>query len=72
VLLGTDSDFLITPGPGFYIGMLLLLCVLAGGVVTALKGRWGWLAIGFLIGGTPWLFSAFLAASPNSAWARRA
>lgn len=50
---------------------MLLLCVLSAGIVTALKGRWGWLAVGLLLGGTLWLFTAFLPAAPGSAWANR-
>jgi hypothetical protein len=43
----------------------------AGGIVTALKGRWGWLAVGLLTGGLLWMLTAFLPAAPQSTCARR-
>jgi hypothetical protein len=70
-MFAADSAFVVTPGPFFWLAMLLGLCALLGGVVTALKGRWGWLAVGLLFGGWLWLFTAFLPASPDSVWARR-
>ena len=45
----------------------VILC----GVVTGLKGRVGWLLVGFLLGGVPWLVSAWLPATAASLWARR-
>ena len=41
-----------------------------GGMVTALKARWVWFAIGFLTGGILWAATGFLLARPDSAWAR--
>ena len=52
------------------IGLPFLLAC-AAGIVTALKGHWGWLLIGFLFAGLPWLVSAWLPAAPASLWARR-
>jgi signal peptidase I len=48
-----------------YIAVLL-----AAGVVTGLKGKWGTLAVGVLTG-IPWFFGAVRLAKPQSWWARR-
>ena len=61
----------VAPSPLLLAWTLLALCVLAAGVITALKGRWGWLWAGIVLGGLPWLVSAFLAARPGSGWERR-
>ena len=45
------------------------LLTLTAGIATALKGRYGWLAIGLFLLGLPWLVSSFLLAKPRSAWA---
>ncbi|HEV2814789.1 MAG TPA: hypothetical protein VGW10_16155 [Solirubrobacteraceae bacterium] len=62
----------IAPGPGLIVWTLLALCVVSAGVVTAMKGRWGWFWASLLFGGLPWLVSAFLPAHAGSLWARRA
>jgi hypothetical protein len=48
---------------------LFTLLTLTAGIGTALKGRYGWLAVGLLLLGVPWLVSCFLLAKPGSAWA---
>jgi hypothetical protein len=63
-----EGSFVVVPtwGPFVYV-----LVVLAGFVVTALKGRWGFLLLGFLLGGLSWPVTALvLIATPRSAWAR--
>ena len=45
------------------------LLTLTAGIATALKGRYGWLALGLFLLGLPWLVSSFLLARPGSAWA---
>ena len=45
------------------------IVTLTAGIATALKGRYGWLALGLLLLGLPWLVSSFLLAKPRSAWA---
>jgi hypothetical protein len=45
------------------------ILTLTAGIGTALKGRYGWLAIGLFLLGLPWLVSTFMLAKPNSAWA---
>ena len=45
------------------------ILTLTAGIATALKGRYGWLAVGLFLLGLPWLVSTFLLARPRSAWA---
>ena len=45
------------------------IVTLTAGIVTALKGRYGWLALGLIPLGLPWLVSSFLLARPGSVWA---
>jgi hypothetical protein len=52
--------------------VLWTVAVLVALVVTALKGRWGWLIVGVLLGGVPLMISAFLTARPGSLWERLA
>ena len=49
---------------------LISASVLLGGLVTASKGRWGWLLVGLVLGGVIWPFTALLPASPRSVWRR--
>ena len=66
-----SSDFLVTPNAGLMALSLLLMAIAICGLITALKGRLGWLAVGlFLTGGLVWLITAFLVAVPRSPWAR--
>jgi hypothetical protein len=43
---------------------------LIGGMVTALKGRWGWFLLGLLTAGLIWPVTGLLVAQPDSPWAR--
>lgn len=70
-LLADSHSFTVAPSAFLVVWTLLALSVLAAAVVTALKGRWGWLAVGWLTVGVVWLYSAFLPALPGSVWARR-
>ena len=45
------------------------ILTLTAGIVTAVKGRYGWLGVGLFLLGLPWLVSSFLLAKPGSAWA---
>jgi len=45
------------------------IVTLTAGIVTALKGRYAWLAVGLFLLGLPWVVSSFLLAKPRSAWA---
>ena len=64
------STEVVAPGAGLILWVLLVLCILLAGLVTALKGRWGWLVAGLLTGGLAWLLSAFLSAAAGSPWSR--
>ena len=70
-LADTYTDFYVSPSPWLIVFSLLVVVVVAAGVVTALKGRWGWLIAGLLLGGLPWLIGLWLSPRPGSAWARR-
>jgi hypothetical protein len=65
--LASSSDFVIEPSPWFSAWLLVLF---VAAVITALKGRWGWLLVGCIFGGLLWLVSAWLAPRPGSCWAR--
>jgi hypothetical protein len=45
------------------------ILTLTAGIATALKGRYGWLALGLFLLGLPWVVSSFLLAKPGPAWA---
>jgi hypothetical protein len=68
--LASSSDFVVEPTLGFYALAWLLVASVAA-VITALKGRWGWLLAGCIFGGLLWLVSAWLDPRPGSWWARR-
>ena len=60
----------IGASPEIPVGVwVFTLLTLTAGIGTALKGRYGWLAVGLLLLGIPWLVSCFLLAKPGSAWA---
>jgi len=63
----TSDSFLVTPD--LWVMAWSLVCVV-GGVVTAAKGRWGFLVVGVVLGGLTWPLSALLIAAPDSLWAR--
>ena len=50
--------------------MVAVMVIFGCGVVTAAKGRWGWLLVGVLVGGVIWPIAALLRAGPGSLWAR--
>ena len=56
--------------PTIPVGVWLFTIVtLTAAVVTAAKGRYGWLALGLFLIGLPWVVAAFMLARPGSAWA---
>jgi threonine/homoserine/homoserine lactone efflux protein len=67
VLLTADSSgtFVIASSPWM---LMAYTAFFVAGVVTATKGRWGWLFAGLLFGGVIWPVTAFLPATPRSAW----
>ncbi|HEY1777791.1 MAG TPA: hypothetical protein VGG41_16665 [Solirubrobacteraceae bacterium] len=66
------AGHVFTVGPSFgLIGFTVLgLVLLACAVVTATKGRWGWLALGLLTAGLLWILGAIKPALPGSLWER--
>jgi hypothetical protein len=64
------SEFVVSPGPVLIAWSVLISLALLAGAITAAKGRWRWVLIGLLTGAVPWLATAFLAARPDSLWAR--
>jgi hypothetical protein len=50
--------------------IVLLAVFVVFGLVTAAKGRWGWLLVGLLFGGVLWLVTALMPPAPGSLWAR--
>jgi hypothetical protein len=64
------SDFSVAPAPGLIAWTILVGLMLIAGVITGAKGRGGWVLIGLLTGGLPWLVTAFLPARVDSWWAR--
>ena len=61
------GSFTVTPDP--WVMAWFLVCFV-GAVVTAAKGRWGWLLVGVVLGGLTLPLSALLTAVPDSVWAR--
>jgi hypothetical protein len=49
---------------------LWLIALAPAAVVTMLKGRWLYFAVGWLTLGIPWFFGALSPAAPDSGWAR--
>jgi hypothetical protein len=62
-----DGSVVVTPNTWVMAGVLVFL---VGGLVTAAKGRWGWLLVGCLVGGALWPLTALLEAAPESIWER--
>lgn len=60
----------VAPNAGLIAWTGLVALVVVAGIVTAAKGRAGWVAIGLLTGGLAWLVTAFLPALPGSLWQR--
>jgi hypothetical protein len=52
------------------VAATLVLSSCVGGMITAAKGRWGWLCLGLLTGGLAWPLTALLIATPGSVWAQ--
>ena len=66
------DSFTVAPNLGLLLWTIYSFASLGAAVVTALKGRWGWLVVGVLTGGLAWFYSATLPAEPDSTWERRA
>jgi hypothetical protein len=64
------GSFVVSPDIGLFAWLALVLWWIVGGVVTAAKGRMGFLFVGLLLGGLTWPLSALLIATPDRPWAR--
>lgn len=60
----------VAPNPALIAYTLLVLLGLSATIVTAMKGRWGWVLAGLLTSGLVCLYSATLPAEPGSLWSR--
>jgi bacteriorhodopsin len=60
----------IDVGLEFVLLAALGAACLIGGMVTALKSRWGWFILGLVTAGLIWPLTALLIAQPDSPWAR--
>ena len=70
MFMAGDGTFLVSPDVGGWFLVTVAFLVLTG-AITAAKGRWGWLLVGLLFGGTIWPLTARLTtATPDSVWAR--
>jgi hypothetical protein len=65
LVLGTGSVLTVAPNTGLIIWPLVAMAFLACGVVTATKGRSGWLLAGFVTAGILWVPGARQAALPG-------
>jgi hypothetical protein len=52
------------------IWSILAPLALLAGVVTALKGRWGWFLLGLVTFSLLWFVGAFVSPADGSIWAR--
>lgn len=64
------SETIVAPSLGLVVWTALVVLLLVCGAITAAKGRWGWVGVGLLTGGLPWVVTAFLKPSRDSLWAR--
>jgi bacteriorhodopsin len=60
----------VSTGVAVIYAVAVFTIVLAPAVVTALKGRWTYFGLGFLLFGTIWLVAMWLPAEPDSWWDR--
>lgn len=64
------AETIVAPSFGLVVWTALVVLLLVCGAITAAKGRWGWVGVGLLTGGLPWVVTAFLKPSRDSLWAR--
>jgi hypothetical protein len=69
--MASAGNFVVDPGIGLVIWVVIAFLSIPAAVVTASKGRWGWFAFGFITGGLAWLLGSFQPARPTSLWSRR-
>lgn len=71
LIMLTDTSVTVGPSPALVISTIIVLMMINAGIVTILKGRWGWVVVGIFTSGLAFFYSAFLAPKPDSLWARR-
>ena len=69
--MAAASNFVVDPGIGMVIWVIVAFLSIPAAAVTAAKGRWGWFACGFITCGICWLIGAFQPATPTSLWSKR-
>jgi hypothetical protein len=72
VAVSTSGNFVIGPNLTVIGFSVLVLIAAPCGIVTAAKGRWGWLALGVLTSGLLWIVGATQPPRPGSLWLRLA
>jgi hypothetical protein len=70
MFLAEAADFVVAPNVPLLLYTLLVLTGVVGSAVTAAKGRWGWFVLDLWTLGLAGNVTAFLAARPQSFWAR--
>ncbi|MEA2355650.1 MAG: hypothetical protein QOD61_1779 [Solirubrobacteraceae bacterium] len=72
VVASTNGNFVVGPNAALIIFSVLACIAVPCGIVTAAKGRWGWLALGFLTSGILWIGGALQPPRQTSLWQRLA
>jgi hypothetical protein len=67
VIAEAGGNFIVSPS---WWVVTSWVAVPVGGLVTAAKGRWGWLLVGVFLAGLIWPLTALLIATPDSIWGR--
>lgn len=52
------SNFVLDPSGALILWTLAVVGLLCCGLATAIKGHRGWLGLGLLLGGLPWVYAA--------------
>jgi hypothetical protein len=68
--IGADRVSVVGPSWGVIVIAILVCVTLPCGLVTALKGRWGWLALGLMTAGLLWIVGALQPPAPAGLWQR--
>ena len=70
-LADVTSNVTVGPNAGLVVWTAVAAATILCGLVTAAKGRWGWVLVGLVTGGLVFLYSAWISAAPGSVWAQR-
>ena len=71
LILLAGASVTVGPSPALVISTVIALMAICAGIVTLMKGLWGWVIVGIFTSGLAFFYSAFLAPKPRSLWARR-